>query len=82
MNLKKLIFRIFLYAIYVVFIIGLSFGGIYGGIWAALPSEFVGWDSDKLCYLGYDAHCSFTPFSTIICFILSIIGFVLLKKVV
>ena len=38
------------------------------GIWTALPTG-----ATKLCYLGYYAHCSFTPISTIICIVAAII---------
>lgn len=34
----------------------------------------------KVCYLGYKAHCSFTPFGTMILFVAAIITFLLAKK--
>jgi len=33
------------------------------GIITTLPDS----SASKLCHLGYNAHCTFTPFSTIIC---------------
>ena len=38
-------------------------GWIYAAVLTAKPSE----KARKLCLLGYQAHCSFTPISTIIC---------------
>ncbi|MDX1797699.1 MAG: hypothetical protein R3255_03530, partial [Candidatus Lokiarchaeia archaeon] len=37
-------------------------------------------DASKLCYLGYYAHCSFAPFSTLILFAMAIVGTILLTK--
>lgn len=55
----------------------LVFGGIVPGIMTLLPDE-----ASKPCYLGYYAHCSFTPFSTIILFGMALIGSVLLVKLI
>ena len=33
------------------------------GVWTLLP-----WGASKPCLLGYYAHCTFTPISTIVCF--------------
>jgi hypothetical protein len=40
-------------------------GWIYASVLTAIPSE----KASKLCLLGYKAHCSFMPISTIICII-------------
>ncbi|MFX0060073.1 MAG: hypothetical protein ACFE85_12845 [Candidatus Hodarchaeota archaeon] len=47
------------------------------GILTLLPDE-----ASKPCYLGYYAHCSFTPFSTLILFGMALIGSVLLVKLI
>jgi hypothetical protein len=44
-------------------------GLIYAAVRTALPSE----KASKLCLLGYKAHCSFTPISTVICIIVALI---------
>ncbi|MFX0032842.1 MAG: hypothetical protein ACFE8E_05015 [Candidatus Hodarchaeota archaeon] len=62
---------------YLIFLIGLIAGGISSGIITLLPDE-----ASKPCYLGYYAHCSFTPFSTIILFAMAIIGLILLIKLI
>ncbi|MFW9938493.1 MAG: hypothetical protein ACFFD5_12650 [Candidatus Thorarchaeota archaeon] len=53
------------------------FGGIVPGILTLLPDE-----ASKPCYLGYYAHCSFAPFSTLILFGLALLGVVLLVKLI
>ena len=68
-------FKLFLAAIYIAIVFILVFGGIPMGIWTLLPDE-----AKKPCYLGYYAHCSFTPFSTIILFGMTILGIILLMK--
>ncbi|MEJ5229758.1 MAG: hypothetical protein WHT65_07120 [Pseudothermotoga sp.] len=35
------------------------------GIWTLLPIPA----ASKPCYLGYYAHCTFTPISTLMCFV-------------
>ncbi len=54
MRLKTLVLSIIVLAI-----VG---GWIYSTILTVMPDA----SASKLCYLGYRAHCSFTPFSTII----------------
>lgn len=68
-------FKLFLAVIYIAIVFVLVFGGIPMGIWTLLPDE-----AKKPCYLGYYAHCSFTPFSTLICFGMTFIGLILLVK--
>jgi len=36
------------------------------GIWTLIPAP-----ASKLCLLGYYAHCSFAPISTIVCWIIA-----------
>jgi len=70
-KLIKIIFILF----YTVVVIGLILGGLAAGFITLIPDE-----ASKPCYLGYYAHCSFTPYSTIILFAMTIIGFLLLVK--
>ncbi len=44
-------------------------GWIYAAVRTAMPSE----KASKLCLLGYKAHCSFTPISTVICIVAALI---------
>ena len=39
-------------------------------------------DASKPCYLGYYAHCSFTPYSTLILLTMAIVGTILLIKLI
>jgi hypothetical protein len=64
-------------SIYLLLVIGLIAGGISAGILTILPSE-----ASKPCYLGYYAHCSFAPYSTLILFTMAIIGTILLVKLI
>ncbi len=43
---------------------------------------FIPDDASKPCYLGYYAHCSFTPYSTLILFTMAIVGTILLIKLI
>jgi hypothetical protein len=70
--IKKIIKSIII-LLYLVFVVSLIIGGIISGVITLLPD-----DASKPCYLGYYAHCSFTPYSTIILFSMAIIGAILL----
>jgi hypothetical protein len=59
--------------LYLIFVMGLIIGGVISGVMTFLPDE-----ASKPCYLGYYAHCSFTPYSTIILFSMALLGFALL----
>ncbi len=48
-----------------IFLAAMIGGLIYAAVRTALPSE----KASKLCLLGYKAHCTFTPISTVICII-------------
>jgi hypothetical protein len=63
--------------IYTLFVTALVFGGLVPGILTLIPDE-----ASKPCYLGYYAHCSFTPFSTLILFGMALVGLVLLVKLI
>ena len=52
-----------------IFLVAMIGGWIYAAVLTAMPSE----KASKLCLLGYKAHCSFTPISTIICIIAALI---------
>lgn len=56
--------------------ITLLFGFLGSGILTLTPDE----SASKVCYLGYKAHCSFTPFGTIILFVATLVILILLKK--
>ncbi|MFX0106068.1 MAG: hypothetical protein ACFE75_11340 [Candidatus Hodarchaeota archaeon] len=79
-SIKKIIKNIiksFLLLFYVIFVGSLIIGGISAGIITMIPD-----DASKLCYLGYYAHCSFTPYSTLILFSMVIVGTILLVKLI
>jgi len=80
MKILKLIIQWFLLGLILAVIISLIIGGIYSSIITVLPTETVGWGARKLCFLGYRAHCAFTPFSTLISVGMILLGIYLLKK--
>ncbi len=73
----KIILKSTFLVIYVIFLGGLIIGGISSGIMTLIPDQ-----ASKPCYLGYYAHCSFTPFSTLILFAMTVIGTILLIKLI
>ncbi|MFW9771797.1 MAG: hypothetical protein ACFFBY_13830 [Promethearchaeota archaeon] len=79
LNISKLskVIKAILLGIYLILLIGLIAGGVSSGIITLIPDE-----ASKLCFLGYYAHCSFTPFSTLILFAMAIIGLILLVKLI
>jgi flagellar biosynthesis protein FliQ len=76
-NMSRKIIKSILFLFYSIFIGSLLIGGISAGIMTIIPDE-----ASKLCYLGYYAHCSFTPYSTIILFAMAIVGAFLLFKLI
>jgi hypothetical protein len=60
-----------------IFTASMIIGGLFAGAWTLLPDE-----ASKPCYFGYYAHCSFTPFSTLILFAMAAVGFFLLIKLI
>lgn len=38
--------------------------------------------ASKVCYLGYEAHCSFTPFSTLISIVAAAITLLIAKRMI
>ena len=50
--------------------IGWSWGIVFAvamGLWTLFPDS----TASKVCFLGYRAHCSFTPISTAICWLIA-----------
>ena len=56
--------------------LAMIFGLIYAAILTAEPSS----KANKSCLLGYKAHCSFTPISTVLCIFAAIITASLQEK--
>ena len=75
--ISKSIFKSFFLLIYLIFVGALIIGGLSAGIMTIIPDE-----ASKPCYLGYYAHCSFTPYSTLILFAMTLVGTLLLIKLV
>ena len=69
----KRIIKSMIILLYLIFVLSLIIGGSVLGVMTLLPDE-----ASKPCYLGYYAHCSFTPYSTIILFSMAILGVILL----
>ncbi len=76
-NISRKITKLTLFLIYTIFVVSLIAGGISTGIMTLIPD-----DASKPCYLGYYAHCSFTPYSTSILFVMAIIGTILFLKLI
>jgi hypothetical protein len=76
-KVSKKIIKSTLFIIYAIFVGSSIIGGIASGIMTLMPDE-----ASKPCYLGYYAHCSFTPYSTLILFAMAIIGTILLLKLI
>ncbi|MFX1378726.1 MAG: hypothetical protein ACFFA4_06495 [Promethearchaeota archaeon] len=77
-SLKKILKSVIkssLLLFYTIIIGSLIIGGISAGVMTLIPDE-----ASKTCYLGYYAHCSFAPFSTLILFAMTIVGTILLIK--
>ena len=76
-KMLKIIIKSFILLFYTIFVGALIIGGISSGIMTLIPNE-----AGKPCYLGYYAHCSFTPYSTLILFAMAIVGTILLVKLI
>lgn len=76
-KVSKKIIKSILFLIYAIFVVSLIAGGLSTGIMTLIPDE-----ASKPCYLGYYAHCSFTPYSTLILFAMAIVGTILLLKLI
>lgn len=76
-NMLRKIIKSFLFLLYTIFVGSLIIGGLSAGIMTLIPDE-----ASKPCYLGYYAHCSFTPYSTLILFAMAIVGAFLLLKLI
>jgi hypothetical protein len=51
------------------FLLALTIIVTLAGLWTLVPDS----SASEACVLGYKAHCTFTPISTLICFILAAI---------
>jgi hypothetical protein len=71
----KTVIKSTLLLFYIIFVVSLIIGGISAGIMTLIPDN-----ASKVCYLGYYAHCSFTPYSTLILFAMTLVGTILLIK--
>ena len=68
MNLKKLIIAITFTVMIVAW--------ISSSVMTVIPDS----SASKICYLGYKAHCSFTPISTLILVVAAIITSLIAKR--
>lgn len=50
------------------------------GVVTLIPAELIQAEVSKPCLLGYEAHCSFTPISTIICWVIAAVFYVVGKR--
>jgi uncharacterized membrane protein YedE/YeeE len=66
-----------LLSFYTIFVIALIAGGLSAGIMTVIPDT-----ASKPCYLGYYAHCSFAPFSTLILLAMAILGSYMFIKLI
>lgn len=76
-KISKSIFKSSILLIYLIFVGALIIGGLSAGIITLIPDE-----ASKPCYLGYYAHCSFTPYSSLILFAMTLVGTILLIKLI
>lgn len=70
MKLKKLIVT-FLAAVMII-------AWISSAIMTVIPDS----SASKVCYLGYEAHCSFTPFSTLISIVAAVFTLLIAKRMI
>ena len=64
-----ILIKVIILLLYATILVSMIIGGLSAGIMTLIPDE-----ASKPCYLGYYAHCSFTPFSTLILFAMTLIG--------
>ncbi|MFX1364782.1 MAG: hypothetical protein ACFFCE_17660 [Promethearchaeota archaeon] len=76
-NWLKMIVKSFFISFFTIFVLSLVIIGIAFSIITIIPDK-----ASKPCYLGYYAHCSFTPYSTIILLVMALIGTLLLIKLI
>lgn len=67
---------------YTTMIIAMIIGNLFSAVITILPADVVGFGSQKLSILGYVAHCSFTPWSTLISLALTGLGVFFLIKLI
>jgi hypothetical protein len=78
----KEVLRSGLIAFYTTFVVSLILGNLFSAIITILPAEIVGFGSTKMNILGYVAHCSFAPWSTIISLVFVGLGIFLLIRLI
>jgi hypothetical protein len=76
-SISRKMIKSMLFLIYTILVVSLVTAGISTGIMTLIPDN-----ASKPCYLGYYAHCSFTPYSTLILFAMAIIGIILFLKLI
>jgi len=76
-NTLRKIIKSILFLFYTIFIGSLIIGGFISGIMTLIPDK-----ASKPCFLGYYAHCSFTPYSTLILIAMALVGTILLIKLI
>ncbi len=67
---------------YTTMIIAMIIGNLFSAVITILPADVVGFGSQKLSILGYVAHCSFTPWSTLISLALTGLGIFFLVRLI
>jgi len=67
---------------YTTLIITMIIGNLFSAVITLLPADVVGFGSQKHSILGYVAHCSFTPWSTLISLALTGLGVFFLVRLI
>jgi hypothetical protein len=67
---------------YTTLVIAMIIGNLFSAVITILPAEVVGFGSTKVSYLGYVAHCSFAPWSTLISLALVGLGIYFLIRLI
>ncbi|MFW9845723.1 MAG: hypothetical protein ACFFD6_03160 [Candidatus Thorarchaeota archaeon] len=62
------------------FIMAATIGSFAAAIWTLIPTEMLEWGATTPNLIGYVSHCPFTPVSTSILLMVSVIGAVLAWK--
>jgi hypothetical protein len=81
LNLKEIMISVKAIT-YTTLVVTLIVGFLFSTIITILPADVLGFGSTKVSYLGYVAHCSFAPWSTLISLSLVGIGVFFLIKLV
>jgi hypothetical protein len=57
------------------FLSALAIGSLAAAIWTVIPTALLPWGASSMNLLGYVSHCSYTPISTLVLGIASLVGF-------